>query len=348
MVRHRAGRQARPRRLEVFVNWATPRARATAAAGTRRRPATATRAGRAAKPAAARRARRAVAERVRTARAGTVRRATSPAATRRAAGRGRASDSEAKKDQDGDQKGGGPDRESEEAKERRWRTRQGGSDSQSNPQLGGALEKIAGVVKWIVFAIVAVLVVFGLFFGVLKYLAPFTDWAQRLARRHPRVVGEPVRQGEPGASATGGRPERAARRRCARRRSPSYSNPFADGSAEDARPGGAGRVHVRGARRVGLGPRRGPRPGRDAAGVRAAAGRRVSRTSRRCSRSSRTSTPARRTRRSRCRHTRGPHWKKCGSRWFTAERWRSERGARRPTLRSDPAQSLLHSPTSCQ
>ena len=33
--------------------------------------------------------------------------------------------------------------------------------------------------KWIVFAIVAVLVVFGLFFGVLKYLAPFTDWARR-------------------------------------------------------------------------------------------------------------------------------------------------------------------------
>ena len=42
-----------------------------------------------------------------------------------------------------------------------------------------ALAKVAGVVKWIVFVVVAILIVFGLFFGVLKYLAPFTDWARR-------------------------------------------------------------------------------------------------------------------------------------------------------------------------
>ncbi len=47
-------------------------------------------------------------------------------------------------------------------------------------QLGGALEKILSGLKWIVFAIVACLIVIAVILAVLRYLAPFTQWAQRL------------------------------------------------------------------------------------------------------------------------------------------------------------------------
>ena len=62
--------------------------------------------------------------------------------------------------------------------------------SQSQSQLGGALEKIAGVVKWIVFAVIAIVVVVFVVLAVLHYLAPFTGWAQRTARRDPELVGQ--------------------------------------------------------------------------------------------------------------------------------------------------------------
>ena len=86
------------------------------------------------------------------------------------------------------------------------------------------------MVKWIVFAIVAVLVVFGLFFGVLKYLAPFTDWARRwldgirawwasLFGKKAAAVSRAVEDAKPLAPL---RPPPFT----------SYSNPFADGSAE--------------------------------------------------------------------------------------------------------------------
>jgi hypothetical protein len=91
------------------------------------------------------------------------------------------------------------------------------------------LDKVAGFVKWIVFAVVALLVVFGLFFGVLKYLAPFTDWARRWlegirawwanlfgrSTRAERVTGEAV--ADPGPV----RPPPFS----------AFSNPFADGTA---------------------------------------------------------------------------------------------------------------------
>jgi hypothetical protein len=39
---------------------------------------------------------------------------------------------------------------------------------------------IARVLKWIVFAVVAVLIVVAVILGILRFLAPFTDWAQRM------------------------------------------------------------------------------------------------------------------------------------------------------------------------
>ena len=109
------------------------------------------------------------------------------------------------------------------------------SGSQSSSQLGGALEKVAGVVKWIIFAIVAVLVVFGLFFGVLKYLAPFTDWARRwldgIRAWWASLFGKKVN------------PDRKAGSEEAKPLAPvrpppftAYSNPFADGTAETRDP----------------------------------------------------------------------------------------------------------------
>ncbi len=67
--------------------------------------------------------------------------------------------------------------------------------SQSSPALGSAFSKVAGVVKWIVFAIVALLVVFGLFFFVPAYLRPVHGLGARQARRYPRLVGKFVWQG---------------------------------------------------------------------------------------------------------------------------------------------------------
>jgi hypothetical protein len=144
-------------------------------------------------------------------------------------GKGKDGESEAKKDEDGG-KSGGNDTEADdkESDEDGGSRDAGGSQS---PQLGGALEKIAGVVKWIVFAIIAVLIIFGLFFGFLKYLAPFTGWARRWlegirawwanlfgkANRDRKVVGA-----ETLAPQGPVRPPPFSE----------YSNPFADGSAE--------------------------------------------------------------------------------------------------------------------
>lgn len=57
------------------------------------------------------------------------------------------------------------------------------SDGGRQSQSGGvskALEAVGSFVKWVVWIVVAVLVIVGLFIFFLKYLAPFTAWAQRL------------------------------------------------------------------------------------------------------------------------------------------------------------------------
>jgi hypothetical protein len=146
-------------------------------------------------------------------------------------GKGTGNESEAQKDQDGERRGGGSENESEEAKSDGG-SRSGGS---SSPQLGGALAKIAEGVKWIVFGILALLIVFALFFGALKYLAPFTDWARRWL--------EGIRAWWAGLFA---KKEAVAARKEAEEALPEapvrpppftdYSNPFADGSAERREP----------------------------------------------------------------------------------------------------------------
>jgi hypothetical protein len=55
-----------------------------------------------------------------------------------------------------------------------------GSTRTSGTQLGAIAETAARLLKWVVFAVVAVLVLIAVAVAVLRYLAPFTDWAQRL------------------------------------------------------------------------------------------------------------------------------------------------------------------------
>jgi hypothetical protein len=52
--------------------------------------------------------------------------------------------------------------------------------SQARTQLAAAVEQLAEKLKKFVFAIVAVLVIVAVILGVLRYLAPFTNWAARL------------------------------------------------------------------------------------------------------------------------------------------------------------------------
>ena len=53
------------------------------------------------------------------------------------------------------------------------------ASSGSPPQVGESVQKVAEIAKWIVLAIVVFLILAGVVLAVLKYLAPFTGWAQR-------------------------------------------------------------------------------------------------------------------------------------------------------------------------
>lgn len=110
-----------------------------------------------------------------------------------------------------------------------------GNDSRKPPEtkLGAVAEKIAKFVKWVVIILVVLLIIGVLFFGVLKYLAPFTAWARNLldAIRNwwANLFG--------GSSVVKVKEAFAEGPRGPQRPPPfsEYSNPFADGSAENRR-----------------------------------------------------------------------------------------------------------------
>lgn len=149
-------------------------------------------------------------------------------------GKGSGSESEAKKDQDGKSGDEESDREGDEAKDD-GSAEDGSNGSRTSPQVGGMLEKVADVVKWIVFAIIAVVIVFGLFFGVLKYLAPFTNWAQRLLDGIRAWWASLFGKGETHRTSVAAA---EAKKPTPQRPPPfhEYSNPFADGTAEGRDP----------------------------------------------------------------------------------------------------------------
>ncbi|MBX9580687.1 MAG: DUF4129 domain-containing protein [Gemmataceae bacterium] len=126
------------------------------------------------------------------------------------------------------------DREAREAKDGNSGDRSSSSRRAPETKVGGALEKVAGVVKWVVIAIVVVLVVVGIALAVLNYLAPFTGWARRLldairnwwanlfGRRASRERERPEDAGDAGPV----RPPPFS----------AFSDPFADGTAPGRDP----------------------------------------------------------------------------------------------------------------
>jgi hypothetical protein len=106
-----------------------------------------------------------------------------------------------------------------------------GSSSSGPSRLTEALEKVGSFVKWIVWGVVAVAVLVGVAVFVLKYLAPFTDWARNLLdwlkglfARKPREEREAE--------------EEAAAEEAVARPPPfsAFSNPFTDGTARRRAP----------------------------------------------------------------------------------------------------------------
>lgn len=94
-------------------------------------------------------------------------------------------------------------------------------------RLGEAVAAAAGVVKWLVWALIALAVVAAVVLFVLKWLAPFTDWAKNLLAWLSGLFGRKPKADRGRASGVDS-PAPAASR------PPpfaSFSNPFADGSA---------------------------------------------------------------------------------------------------------------------
>ena len=139
-----------------------------------------------------------------------------------------------KSDDKSSESGDRSDREADDAKEK------GASDNKGNdgsaPKSGAmaAVEKVAGFLKWVVFAIVAVLVVIGVALGVLRFLSPFTSWAKNLldsirnwwANLFGRRSSNPREVEEASAGRGPVRPPPFN----------TFSNPFTDGTAEGREP----------------------------------------------------------------------------------------------------------------
>jgi len=88
--------------------------------------------------------------------------------------------SENTRDKNDSENQGDEERENEDDKDDSGSKDNSNGKDQSSTQLGQFMEKVASFVKWIVFIVVAILVVIGVGLAILRYLAPFTAWAQRL------------------------------------------------------------------------------------------------------------------------------------------------------------------------
>jgi hypothetical protein len=111
---------------------------------------------------------------------------------------------------------------------------QNAAERLQNTSVGGALSKVAGVLKWIVFAALAVIVIFFLFRNGLSFLSNFMPWARNLlASIDAWLKGlfggrEPKPQRETATTVVEQAPPRVP--------FTSFSNPFADGTADGRSP----------------------------------------------------------------------------------------------------------------
>ena len=102
----------------------------------------------------------------------------------------------------------------------------GNSESQSSSsKLAETFEKIGSGLKWIVWIVVAILVVVGIVLFILKGLAPFTAWARGLLDWFRNLFGRKKKE------RVAADEEEAEKERFRLPPFDSFSNPFADGSA---------------------------------------------------------------------------------------------------------------------
>ena len=101
-------------------------------------------------------------------------------------------------------------------------------------KLGSALQKIGGALKWLVIAIVVALVIAAIALAILRYLAPFTDWARNLLDNLKNWWASLWGRKKKARPAT----VEVAMPTGPLRPPPfhQYSNPFVDGSAERRQP----------------------------------------------------------------------------------------------------------------
>lgn len=124
-------------------------------------------------------------------------------------------------------------RDGEEGQDAEEHQSDDGSDSRSSSpsRLGEALEKVGSLVKWIVWILVAVAVIVGVVIFVLRYLAPFTDWARNLLDWFKGLFGKKTRAAREEA-------EETVAEEAVERPPPfsAFDNPFADGTARRREP----------------------------------------------------------------------------------------------------------------
>jgi hypothetical protein len=135
---------------------------------------------------------------------------------------------------DGDNKGGrdGGSPQSQASKKSKWGSTKGTSRTPSGSL--SFLGNVAPVLKWIVFAILAVAVVIFLLRGGLRYLANFFDWARRLLESL-RAFWDGLFGRREAAAATAGEGA-VEERRPEPRPFRYYRNPFHSGQAEGMSP----------------------------------------------------------------------------------------------------------------
>jgi hypothetical protein len=108
-----------------------------------------------------------------------------------------------------------------------------GTDSGSSgpSRISEMFEKVGSFVKWIVWVVVAVAVLIGIAIFVLKFLAPFTDWARNLLDWLKGLFAKKPREEREAA-------EEAEAQEAIERPPPfsAFSNPFTDGTARRRDP----------------------------------------------------------------------------------------------------------------
>jgi hypothetical protein len=141
-----------------------------------------------------------------------------------------------KKDQDGQQGGSGGRKSSDQSGKEGSSSKSQSADTRA-PSTSGAmgflsrLGPVAQVLKWIVFGILALAVVFFLLRSGLGFLANFTNWAKSLLAWWQGLFGRGKRPHEADAES-----EEEPGRRAQPRPFRYYTNPFLDGRAEQMSP----------------------------------------------------------------------------------------------------------------